>query len=63
MVEEVMTRKPMTLAPADELEAAIDLLLNERFGAASVVDNDERLVGIVSYIDLLRCFLHRLQED
>lgn len=62
-VEQIMTRKPITLSPDDELEAAIELLLNERFGAAPVVDEREGLVGIVSYVDLLRCFLHRLRED
>ena len=62
-VEEIMTRKPMTLAPDDEIEVAIELLINEKFGAAPVVDDSEGLVGIVSYVDLLRCFLNRLQED
>jgi acetoin utilization protein AcuB len=62
-VEEIMTREPLTLAPDDELETAIELLLNEKFGAAPVVDDAEGLVGIVSYLDLLRCFLHRLQEE
>jgi acetoin utilization protein AcuB len=62
-VEEIMTREPLTLAPDDELETAIELLLNEKFGAAPVVDGAEGLVGIVSYLDLLRCFLHRLQEE
>ena len=58
-----MTRKPVTLSPDDDLEVAIELLLDEKFGAAPVVDGGEELVGIVSYIDLLRCFLHRLQEE
>jgi acetoin utilization protein AcuB len=61
-VEQIMTRKPVTLSPDDDLEAAIELLLSEKFGAAPVVDEGEGLVGIVSYVDLLRCFLHRLQE-
>ena len=61
-VEEIMTREPLTLAPDDDLEAAVELLINEKFGAAPVVDGVEGLVGIVTYVDLLRCFLHRLQE-
>jgi acetoin utilization protein AcuB len=62
-VEEIMTREPITLSPDDELEAAVELLITEKFGAAPVVDNTEGLVGIVTYVDLLRCFLHRLQEE
>ncbi len=62
-VEEIMTREPLTLSPDDDLETAIELLINEKFGAAPVVDGVEGLVGIVTYLDLLRCFRHRLQEE
>jgi acetoin utilization protein AcuB len=62
-VEEIMTREPVTLAPDDALEAAVELLLTEKFGGIPVVDEVEGLVGIVTYVDLLRCFLNRLQED
>jgi CBS domain-containing protein len=62
-VERIMSSKPVTLSPDDDLEAAIELLLVEKFGAAPVVDDAEGLVGIVTYLDLLRCFLHRLQEE
>jgi len=27
------------------------------------VDESEGLVGIVTYVDVLRCFLNRLQEE
>jgi acetoin utilization protein AcuB len=62
-IAEVMTREPVTLSPDDELETAVELLLTEKFGGVPVVDNAEGLVGIVTYVDLLRCFLSRLQED
>jgi acetoin utilization protein AcuB len=62
-VERIMSAKPVTLSPDDDLETAIELLLTEKFGAAPVVDDAEGLVGIVTYLDLLRCFLHRLQEE
>jgi len=32
-------------------------------GGLPVVDEVEGLVGIVTYVDVLRCFLDRLQED
>lgn len=62
-VAEVMTREPITLSPDDELEAAVELLITEKFGGVPVVTEAEGLVGIVTYVDLLRCFLSRLQED
>ena len=62
-VGDVMTTDPISLAPDDDLREAIELLIEEKFGAVPVVDEAEGLVGIVSYIDVLRCFLDRLEEE
>lgn len=62
-VTEVMTREPITLSPDDELEVAVELLITEKFGGVPVVTPAEGLVGIVTYVDLLRSFLNGLQED
>ncbi|MPZ78551.1 MAG: CBS domain-containing protein [Deltaproteobacteria bacterium] len=62
-VEAIMTRDPVTLSPDDELEAAVELLITEKFGGIPVVDGAEGVVGIVTYVDLLRCFLNRLQGN
>lgn len=53
-VAQAMTRVPRTLAPDDPVQVAIDVLLNERFGALPVVDFERRPLGIVSYVDVLR---------
>jgi len=53
-----MTTSPITLSPDDHLEEAV-----EKMGGIPVVDDVEDLVGIVTYVDVLRCFLNRLQED
>jgi len=60
---EIMTTEPIYLAPDDELEEALELLIEQKFGAIPVLDEAEGLVGIVSYVDVLRCFLDRLRED
>lgn len=62
-VQDVMTSEPLTLAPDDELHEAVELLIDEKIGGIPVVDGAEGLVGIVTYIDVLRCFLSRLQEE
>ncbi|HWO42523.1 MAG TPA: CBS domain-containing protein [Candidatus Eisenbacteria bacterium] len=62
-ISEVMTREPVTLSPDDDLETAIEVMINEKFGGVPVVTEAEGLVGIVTYVDVLRCFLYRLQED
>jgi acetoin utilization protein AcuB len=58
-----MTTRPLTLAPDDELQDAVELLLEEKIGGVPVVDESEHLIGIVTYIDILKCFLNRLQEE
>jgi acetoin utilization protein AcuB len=62
-IGDVMTRDLLTLSPDDELREAIELLINEKVGGIPVVDGAEGIVGIVTYVDVLRCFLNRLQEE
>lgn len=62
-VRELMTSEPITLSPDDELQEALELLIDEKIGGIPVVDEAAGLVGIVTYVDLLKCFLNRLQEE
>ena len=62
-VREIMTAEPITLSPEDDLRDAVELLVEEKIGGIPVVDEAEGLVGIVTYVDVLRCFLNRLEED
>lgn len=62
-VSSIMTTEPLTLSPDDDLHDAVALLIDEKVGGVPVVDQAEGLVGIVTYVDLLRCLLNRLQED
>ena len=58
-----MTTDPVTLARKNDLTEAVELLVEQKIGDIPVVDQAEGLLGIVTYIDLLHCFLNRLQED
>lgn len=62
-VSEIMTAEPLTLAPDDDLREALELLIEEKIGGIPVVDQAEGLVGIVTYVDVLRCFLNRLEVE
>jgi CBS domain-containing protein len=53
-VGSAMTANPRTVQEDAPVSAALDTLLTERFGALPVVDGEDRLRGIVSYIDVLR---------
>ncbi len=61
-VATVMTDKPITLSPEDDIREAVELLLEEKVGGIPVVDPDDGLVGIITYVDVLRCFLEQLEE-
>ena len=58
----VMTDKPITLAPDDELRDAIELLIEEKVGGIPVVDPDQGLLGIITYVDVLRSYLEQLED-
>ena len=62
-VTDIMTAKPLTLSPEHDLREAVELLLEEKIGGVPVVDETEGLVGIVTYVDVLRCFLDRLEDE
>ena len=61
-VGDVMTTAPITLGPDDGLEDAVELLIEEKIGGIPVVDEPEGVVGIITYVDVLRCFLNGLQD-
>lgn len=62
-IRRIMTTKPVTLSPDDDLRDAVELLIEEKMGGIPVVDDLEGLVGIVTYVDVLRQFFYRLEED
>jgi CBS-domain-containing membrane protein len=50
---EIMNSDVPSVSPGDEARAAIDLLAKTDMGAVAVVDEDRRVVGIVSESDLI----------
>ena len=53
-VEALMRPDPITVGAKVRLGEVMAILEDERIGAIPVVDGAERLVGIVSYVDVLR---------
>jgi len=62
-VRDVMTSEPITLSPDAGLQKALELFIDSKVGGIPVIDKSAGLLGIVTYIDLLRCFLNRIEED
>ena len=57
-VREVMQDDPVLVEGDTDIREALDLMIEDRVGAIPVVDEDEYLLGIVSYVDMLK-----LQQD
>lgn len=55
-VDKVMVSDPVSVNPKDDIASAVRLMRDHSFGCL-VVSDSERLVGIVSYVDLLDVLL------
>ena len=59
-VTDLMSSNPLTVDSEADADEVIELLLEHRIGAVPVVDADGMLVGIVSYVDVLKAAIGRL---
>jgi len=57
-IEAIMIRDLHTISPLDTIEDALLLIQNKKVGALPVVEENNRLVGIISVRDLLRAFIN-----
>ncbi|MFM8769318.1 MAG: CBS domain-containing protein [Rubrivivax sp.] len=62
LVRDVMTRDPMTVKPADPLEACMGLMANRGFRHLPVVDGG-RVIGVVSVGDVVKDSIRRMGEQ
>jgi acetoin utilization protein AcuB len=56
-ISSIMSSDVVAVDVEDDVSLIIELMLDHKIGAVPVVDSDESLVGIVSYVDLLRQLL------
>ncbi|MFN9103336.1 MAG: CBS domain-containing protein [Betaproteobacteria bacterium] len=62
VVSEVMTRDPMTVRPADPLEACMGLMANRGFRHLPVLEGS-RVVGVISVGDVVKDQVRRMGEQ
>jgi acetoin utilization protein AcuB len=60
-VSDLMTSDPISVDPEADIGDVIDLMIENKVGALPVLAED-RLVGIVSYVDVLRYAKAQLEE-
>lgn len=53
-VVSVMSSSVVAVEEEDDAEDAVDLMLENKIGAVPVIDGEGVLVGIISYVDVLR---------
>ncbi len=51
---QIMTRKPVTLAPNAEIYDAINIFNNKDISCIPIVDNERKPIGILSWRDILK---------
>jgi acetoin utilization protein AcuB len=61
-VHQIMTRKPVTVTPEDAIDYGARLLLINEIPSLPVINAQNRVVGIVSWEDIL-CFYTRQSID
>lgn len=49
-----MSGAPLSVSTETPAREVVELMLEHRIGAVPVIDAEQRLVGIVSYVDVLR---------
>ncbi len=59
LVKDIMQTPVHSISPDASLKEAADLIIKHRIGALPVVDKEGKLIGILSYVDILRAFKER----
>ncbi|MGO9612118.1 MAG: CBS and ACT domain-containing protein [Dissulfurispiraceae bacterium] len=59
-VKDIMTKNPIVISPTNTLEDALLLMQKVKVGAFPVVDQQNKLEGIISIRDLMRAFINVL---
>jgi acetoin utilization protein AcuB len=62
-VEQVMTRKPITLRPDNRVVEAASNMLNHKIGGLPVVDDHQRLVGILTESDIFAMLIQLYVDE
>lgn len=60
-IRDAMVKNVITVTPDTDIVAAGRIMLERKFGCLPVVE-DNRLIGIVTETDILRCFLLHYQD-
>lgn len=61
-VWEFMTKDPVAVEPDEEIDRAVEILLEQKFHILPVMDATGKPVGVITAIDLLKGMYHQKEE-
>lgn len=61
-VKEVMTENLITVSPDCTIEDAAQMLVDNKIGCLPVVENDRKLVGLVTETDFLQYYINQAKQ-
>jgi len=61
-VGKIMTPNPITVKPDSTIRQAAQLMLEHKIGGLPVVDDDNKVVGIITESDIFRLLVEELKE-
>jgi len=62
-VKDIMTSEVITVSPQDTIKTAATLLYENKIGALPVVENDNKLAGIITESDIFRILIAWFNEE
>jgi len=60
-LKDVMIQNPETLSPKDSISKAVSLMWEKKYGCVPVIDEEKRVIGIITAIDILHFAVHFLK--
>ena len=62
-VAQLISKKPISLTKQHTLKSAVEIMADEKVDQLPVTDEDDKVVGILSYRDVLSAYRRRGDED
>ena len=61
ILQRIMVKEVAALKADDTLSKALELLIDRKIGCIPIIDHDNRVIGILSYIDVLQAVRNEIK--
>ena len=62
VLKDVMRQIPEALSPKDPISEAVSLMWDKKYGCVPIADNNRKVIGIITAIDILHFAVHFLKQ-